>query len=331
MLPILFAAALTLPWNVDAGRHPQSVVKAVQPFEGAAISWISESAAGVRVRVSDDGVRWSEWTPLEVDDDSSDPSAGRYVTAIAHFGSAKNFVEYAIDGAAERVTVTMFPPAPSPAVHRIAANSFSFGSLAIRARSDWGCPDGESSPLWTPQHTIVTHAVVHHTAGANMVADWDNEMRNIWYLHTYTNGWGDIGYNFLIDPNGAIYEGRAGGEGIIGAHFSCRNTNTVGVALLGTFTSTPPTEAALASLKNLLTELIRRNGIDPMAIVHHPPSGLDLPTIIGHRDGNVPGATCTITECPGNVLYSMLPAIRAELRERLDQPAPPRRRAARPQ
>jgi hypothetical protein len=59
----------------------------------------------------------------------------------------------------------------------------------------------------------VTHAVVHHTAGANKVADWDNELRNIWFLHTYTNTWGDIGYNFLIDAAGHVYQGRRVGRG----------------------------------------------------------------------------------------------------------------------
>src|SRR5689334_22488118 len=102
MLPVLLAAAIALPWNVDIGRRPQSVVTSAEPFEAAAISWTADSAATVRVRVSDDGQQWSEWMPLAVDDDSSDPSAGRYVTAIAHFGSAKQFVEYAIDGSAER-------------------------------------------------------------------------------------------------------------------------------------------------------------------------------------------------------------------------------------
>src|SRR5207253_9228616 len=258
-----------------------------------------------------------------------DVSSGHYLSAIAHFGSAKRYVEYAFDGAVDRVEVVTFAPSvgtgfsPSGRLKPAA-------TLAVRSRTDWGCPDGENSPLWTPQHTIVTHAVVHHTAGANSVANWDAELRSIWYLHTFTNGWGDIGYNFLIDPNGTVYEGRAGGEGIIGAHFSCRNSNTVGVALLGTFSNVPPTDAALASLKQLLTELCRRNGIDPTATAHHPSSGLNLPTILGHRDGNVPGATCTITECPGDVLYSMLPAIRSQLFEVLNTPIPPRRRAARP-
>src|SRR5207244_2014724 len=149
-------------------------------------------------------------------------------------------------------------------------------------------------------------------------------------LPSYKSGWVDMASMFWRLRRGTAEEGRRGGEGIIGAHFSCRNSNTVGVALLGTFTNVPPTDAALASLKQLLTELCRRNGIDPTATVHHPSSGLNLPTILGHRDGNVPGATCTVTECPGDVLYSMLPAMRSQLFEILNTPIPPRRRAAHP-
>ncbi|HEV8658369.1 MAG TPA: N-acetylmuramoyl-L-alanine amidase, partial [Thermoanaerobaculia bacterium] len=206
------------------------------------------------------------------------------------------------------------------------AGEIAGATLKIRTRVEWQCPDGEGSPRWTPAYTTVTHAVVHHTAGSNALPDWENEVRNIWYYHTFTNAWGDIGYNFLIDPNGVIYEGRAGGAGAIGAHFSCRNSNTVGVGLLGTFTAERPTDAALSSLKTLLAEITAKNSIDPTAIVHHPSSGLDLPTILGHRDGNVPGATCTITECPGYVLYSFLPLLRSELTIR---PPSARRRTVR--
>jgi hypothetical protein len=197
------------------------------------------------------------------------------------------------------------------------------------SRVEWGCPDGEEAPLWTPVYTIVSHAVVHHTAGANNLPDWVTEVRNIWFFHTYTNGWGDIGYNFLIDPNGIVYEGRAGGNGVIGAHFSCRNTNTVGIALLGTYSTTAPTDAALTSLKNLLAELARRNAIDPTAFAYHPPTNLLLPTILGHRDGNPSTKTCSRTECPGDVLYAMLPAIRSDVAEAIRM-ALPRRRAVRP-
>ena len=85
--------------------------------------------------------------------------------------------------------------------------------------------------------------VVHHSAGANEARDWAAVMRSIWVLHVAGNGWNDIGYNFLIDPNGVIYEGRAGGDGVIGAHFSGVNTGTMGVSMVGTFSSQAPTGA----------------------------------------------------------------------------------------
>jgi hypothetical protein len=315
MLPLFFATLSLF------GNRQQAVVQN-QPFEAAALTWSGD--ANLVIRVSDDGLQWSQWTAPAVDADITE----HHATAITHFGGSHRYLEYAFSGAVDGVTVTLFPPAPPPRV--IHEESYVLGSVPIRSREDWGCPDGETAPLWTPMYTVVTHAVVHHTAGANNLTNWEAEVRNIWYFHTYSNGWGDIGYNFLIDPNGVVYEGRAGGDHVIGAHFSCRNSNTVGVSLLGTFSTIPPTDAALASLRNLLTELCRRNGIDPMAVVHHPSSGLNLPTILGHRDGNVPGATCTITECPGDVLYSMLPAIRSDLQMELSIPLPPRRRAVRP-
>ncbi|HEY0590348.1 MAG TPA: N-acetylmuramoyl-L-alanine amidase, partial [Thermoanaerobaculia bacterium] len=175
-----------------------------------------------------------------------------------------------------------------------------------------GCPDGQSYN-GTPAYTNVTHVIVHHTAGSNALTDWAAEVRNIWYYHTNPpNNWDDIGYHWLIDPNGVIYEGRAGGDGVIGAHFSCRNSYTAGIALLGTFTSVKPTDAALASLTRLAGEVTARWGIDPGAFVYHTPSKLNLQTISGHRDGNV-GDTCTVTECPGDMLYSYLPVLRSSL------------------
>ena len=308
MLALFLAAAIA--FDAHCGDAARKVV-ASQPFESAAVSW-SQSAT-VKVRVSADGVNWSAWIAPAMDADSD-----RNLTAITHFGAPQRFIEYAFDGTVNDVTVTTFPPA----ARKIATMQVS----GIRTREEWGCPEGESSQ-WTPRYTRVTHAVVHHTAGANSVPDWDAEVRSIWHLHTFTNGWGDIGYNYLIDPNGMIYEGRAGGDGAIGAHFSCQNTNTVGVALLGTFTGVAPSNAALASLEWLLVELCRKNAIAPQAMVFHAPTQLLLPAIIGHRDGNPSTTTCSKTECPGDVLYAMLPSIRSEVAARL--PAPPRKRAVR--
>lgn len=320
MLPLLLIAALAFPlggdraigWDIVVAGTPEAnapvVVDADGEFESAAVSWSAAEESRVTIRASADGIEWTEPVTAATDLDTTIRSEGRYRTAIVHFGAARRMIELQFDTAAERVMVTLFPPAQEPRRDPVRTSSYQIGSLNIRSRTDWGCPDGEGA-RWTPAYTTVTHAVVHHTAGANSVPDWEAEVRSIWYLHTVTNAWGDIGYNFLIDPNGTIYEGRAGGDAAIGAHFSCRNSNTVGISLMGTYTTVAPTAAARTSLERLLRELCKRFGIDPNATVYHVPTALNLPTIIGHRDGN--GAGCTITECPGNVLYAALPAIRA--------------------
>jgi N-acetylmuramoyl-L-alanine amidase-like protein/Ig-like domain-containing protein len=301
MLHFLVASAIA--WQLQQGPSHAAAVDAGDSFEAVGVSWSSASQATVRVRVSNDGAHWTEWIVLSLDGDLTDGSEGRYLSAITHFGAANRHLEYSFSEPVSRVVLTFFPPAERRLIT---------AAEGVQTRVDWGCPDGEGS-RWTPAYTNVTHAVVHHTAGSNALVDWQAEVRSIWYYHTFTNGWGDIGYNFLIDPNGVVYEGRAGGDGAIGAHFSCRNSNTAGIALLGTFTSVAPADAAVQSLKRLLGEIVAKHSIDPTATMLHPSSGLNLPTILGHRDGNVPGATCTITECPGDVVYSMLPAIRTEL------------------
>lgn len=309
-----------LSW-ISTSRRRVVRQAAADAFESAAVTWSAPSdfEGSIQIRASSDGERWSEWQSIRIDDDLTDRMEGRFLSGILHFGSAMQFVETSSEVPVE---VTFFPlPDARP---RQAVESYAYGPLQIVSRTEWGCPDGQSM-RGTPSYTTVTHAIVHHTAGSNDVADWRNEVLNIWRYHVNTNGWDDVGYNFLIDPNGVIYEGRAGGDGVLGAHFSCRNTNTVGVALLGTFSTVSPAPAAVRSLTELLRELTRRFGLDPAAITLHAPSGLTMPAISAHRDGNVSPVTCTRTECPGDVLYAMLPAIRAEL----SGTVPYRRRAAR--
>ncbi len=297
----------------SASEHPA--------FQSLALSWSgSASCNSIRVRVSEDSQKWSEWRDLLLDSDLSDAGEKLYFTGITHFSRPQRFLQYSFDveaacsDAAIEVTVTMFPPSAGRVRSQsVRSETFTLGNVQVRSRTDWGCPDGQGS-RWTPAFSTVTHAFVHHTAGFNNVIDWEAEVRSIWAFHTLTRGWGDVGYNFLIDPNGVIYEGRAGGQGAIGAHFSCRNTNTVGVAMLGTFTSQLPTGAAMKSLQDLMAELTSSNGIAPAVVTLHKPSGLMLNGLSAHRDGNTPaGATCTVTECPGNFLYAKLPELRSAL------------------
>jgi hypothetical protein len=195
---------------------------------------------------------------------------------------------------------------------------------ALVTRTAWGCPDGQGS-RWMPRYTTVTHLIVHHSATANTSSDWAAVVRSIWNYHTLTQGWGDIGYNYLIDPNGVVYEGRGGGDNVIGAHFSCQNGGTMGVCMLGSFTTVSPTPAALNSLKQLLAWKAEQRGIDALGSSYHPGTRLTIPNVSGHRHGNAayPDHACSTTSCPGDNLYAQLPAIRSDVNNLINAQAVP--------
>lgn len=171
----------------------------------------------------------------------------------------------------------------------------------LQGRLDW-CPDGSCPTDPTPEFVPdPTHVIVHHTAGTNVASDWAAVVRSIWDFHVNTNGWDDIGYNWIVDPNGVLYEGR--GDGRLGAHFCAQNGNTTGVCVMGDFTSIEPTSAAVGMLSQFLAWETCDENIDPLGTSFHNGSGLTLKNISGHRDG------CQ-TSCPGDMFYPMLPAVR---------------------
>lgn len=179
---------------------------------------------------------------------------------------------------------------------------------AYQSRSDW-CPDGSCPADPTPNFTVVTHLIVHHSAGPNSSSDWPAVVRAIWDFHVNVNGWADVGYNWLIDPDGNIYQGR--GDNVLGAHFCGTNAGTMGVCMLGNYQEDDPAQDALFQLEKLLAWKSCEASIDPLATAYHPSSGLNLYRISGHRDG------CS-TECPGDHLYPLLPQLRQAVRNRID-------------
>ena len=184
---------------------------------------------------------------------------------------------------------------------------------AYLARSGW-CPATDCPPDATPEPTEVSHIIVHHSAGTNNANDWGAIVRAIRDLHVNNNKWDDIGYNWLIDPDGVIYEGR--GDNLQGAHFCAKNTGTMGVCMLGTFTTQAPTQQAVESLRALLAWKAEERGIDPTGTSLHSPSGAPLANIAGHRDG------CA-TECPGNRFYPMLAEVTEDVSELVDAACSP--------
>ncbi|OGY42820.1 MAG: hypothetical protein A2Y67_03805 [Candidatus Buchananbacteria bacterium RBG_13_39_9] len=191
--------------------------------------------------------------------------------------------------------------------------------LKIISRAEWGADeslryDPQSGNLWPEEYFTPKKFVLHHTAGENANADPKATIRAIYYFHAKIRSWGDIGYNYLIDSQGNIYEGRFGGEGIVAGHAYLRNRNTIGIAILGCYQNeknsqnnsncnSPDnlTEATKISLNKLIAAKSREFNIDPLGQSEF--HGQILPNVIGHKDvGN--------TSCPGNLIYESLPASR---------------------
>lgn len=142
-----------------------------------------------------------------------------------------------------------------------------YTSLSIISRDSWGANPASWDPyssksiddparfVWEPCYHPVSRIVVHHTATTNNPSDPQAAIRSIYLYHTYSRGWGDIGYNYLIDQYGNIYEGKAGGDEVFGYHaYTEANAMSIGISLLGNFTSVNPTSAAQNSLIMLLAE-----------------------------------------------------------------------------
>jgi hypothetical protein len=308
-------------------------LQGVTPFLSVGSLWrISETIteqSGLRLslRASTDGGQWQDWLTLDHLHYLAD---GRQYAHLVQFDSATRFVQIRIQWhnltapvSVRDVRLSFISPGASSAQMppgSAGASSVPEGnqSLSVVSRTGWGCPDGQGS-RWTPYYTTVTHLIVHHTATPNTSSDWAATVRAIWNYHAVTLGWGDIGYNYLIDPNGVIYEGRSGGDGSMGAHFSCANGNTMGVALLGNYSSVAPSASMMDSLERLLAEKSETFNLDPLATTYHASSRLTIPTISGHRDGNSMSVGCPSgTVCPGNVAYNLLPSIRSGTDARIE-------------
>jgi hypothetical protein len=234
----------------------------------------------------------------------------------------------------ERATVPGRPAAAArpPALHGAARPR-------IVPRSGWlDRTTGRSQP--PPRYDDKVVAVfVHHTDSPNdyRCADAPRIIRHLYSGQTGARGWDDIGYNFVVDRCGTIYEGRAGGvdRPVTGAHAQGFNHRTAGIAALGTFTAGVPVPRAMTdAIAALAAWKLGLADVDPRGRVRLvSSSGLSrykagtpatLPVLAGHQDGYR-------TDCPGSALAASLPKIReraALLQGRA--PAPSRTATAKP-
>jgi hypothetical protein len=155
---------------------------------------------------------------------------------------------------------------------------------------------------WSQGYTEdVEKIIIHHTATDISDGNYEQDVRDIYYYHAMSRAWGDIGYNYLIDPDGNIYEGRAGGEGVVAGHAYQFNRASVGIALLGNYQNEALPTPMLQSLMALVQDQAELFDIDVDSTSDY--RGLNLNNLLGHSD-------VAATACPGEQTYDYLSEIR---------------------
>ncbi|MGW1544580.1 N-acetylmuramoyl-L-alanine amidase [Streptomyces sp. NPDC002309] len=211
---------------------------------------------------------------------------------------------------------------PSPSATTPSAPPSTVPRPPITSRAGWGA-DESLSPDPSEYNADVKAVFVHHTTGANdySCAESASLVRGIYAYHTQVSGWNDVGYNFIVDKCGTVFEGRKGGVDlpVLGAHTYGWNREATGIAVLGEHTSIGASNAALASVARVASWKLGQYGADPAGTVqlnagatqkNYTGTSFTAGTkytfnrISGHRDA-------FNTECPGNSLYPQLPTIRA--------------------
>ena len=302
-------------------------LKNITPFLSYFLTWEETSNDGnnslVRIRFSEDNQNWGEWETMKPDEHVNE-TPGRFISQLQF--KEKQYHYYQVEIITNRsakgkllsnLYLNFFSPGdlkqtagristPPTTSNRTTACTLPQPSFVNRA--GWGC-----TQVWSPSTTTVTHLIVHHAAGTNTSSDWGAVVLGIWNFHTTPSGSGgagfsDIGYNWLVAPNGVLYEGRYNSSvsNIQGAHFCGTNGNTMGVCMLGDYTSITITPAARNTLAQVLAWKACERNIDPLLSSFHANSGSTINNISGHRDG------CA-TQCPGNTFYPDLPGVRIDV------------------
>ena len=165
--------------------------------------------------------------------------------------------------------------------------------------------DSNGELNWPYQYSPeIKKIIIHHTGTNNSKYSGQSAeevMRATYKFHANIKNWGDIGYHFIISPNGTIFEGKAGGDFIIGGHAYCANTQTIGISLMGNYEDEHLNDMQIVALKNLIISLSKKYNLDPAT----QSTFLEKYTynLVGHKDYGQ-------TLCPGKNVYKYMSVIR---------------------
>jgi len=320
--------------DIPTGDSPfvSPVLESDIPFNALESRWdaaIPPSATlDLAVRTSSDGTTWSGWEHLHAD------SHARSADDTATFGDLiigvpARFAQYAVRTTAaptgefpalrslELTAVNTLTPPPDTVFHTLAV-----GGITIVPRSGWGADeklrfDKKNEEIWPPEYRAIKKVIVHHTVTRDPETDPRATMRAIYQYHAVSRGWGDIGYNFLVDYFGRIWQGRAGNVALaaVGAHTGGFNTDTFGIAMIGDYSRYYAPAAVQTAVAKMFAWKLAMYGRSPYGTAvltstgggtSRYPAGtvVSKPVVMGHLDV---GATA----CPGRYGYAALPYIRS--------------------
>jgi flagellar hook assembly protein FlgD len=268
---------------------------------------------------------WSAWRlarPEEDDlpDASSDEGKASSSWNVGNpwWTGTSTSIQYKTSGPVTRLRTFFISSEPDPADATLSAtgtqSTLRPDQPTIIRRPGWGADESivRAAPSFADSLEL---SVVHHTAGTNSYSASQSAaiVRGIQRYHVLSNGWNDIGYNYLVDRYGRIFEGRGGGliQNVVGAHAQGFNTGSVGVAVLGTYGSNRISTAARSALQRLLAWRLDAGHVDPVSLLSFTSFGNDrfpagtrvrLRAVSGHRDTGY-------TSCPGTALYGQLGTI----------------------
>jgi hypothetical protein len=314
----------------SAGWRTTRVYDAPRRFDLIGLGWARGSRVQAQVRARRRGGRWTRWAALHEAGDHG-PDTGRSAGTDPVWTGAADEFQLRLHGSARGLRARFVRSGPAarharrPLARLAARRRQQAGPPGAIPRSAWG---GDSvPPRGAPSYGQVQLAFVHHTVNANDYGPEDSAaiVLGIARYHRDHNGWNDIGYNFLVDQYGQVFEGRAGGMdlAIVGAQAQGFNSVSTGIALIGTFTGVPAPPAALDAIARVIGWKLSVHGVPAQGTVTVTSAGgetnryragtpVTFERVSGHRDGNA-------TSCPGDLLYAQLP----ELRTRAAQYAGP--------
>ncbi|HLL85976.1 MAG TPA: N-acetylmuramoyl-L-alanine amidase [Thermoleophilaceae bacterium] len=334
------------------GRVVSRPLAAPKRFDIVGLRWRGgDDRAKVELRVRRKGDRWSGWADATVDPDHApDPGRGepdptgvsapvwadganevQYRTSDRLRGVELKFINTTGTATAADRAETAVRTAANRGVTGVAGlfTATAVSQPTMITRSQWGADD-HCRPRQPSERGVVKAVFVHHTVNANSYSRSDarSMVLGICRYHRDTNGWDDIGYNFLVDKYGQIFEGRNGGvrRANIGAQAQGWNDQSTGVANLGTFESSGQSSAGLRAMDRLITWKLSVHGT-PLGgrvtltsrggSLNRYPEGqrVTFNRISGHRDGDN-------TSCPGSALYAQLQRLRRAVEEGEDTRPP---------